>query len=281
MKMELGLHHEHLTHDDPKRSYANLLSIIDRTIMRRREPSNLVQTQVGLRQMPEGKDLLAAPAKPAAPSPKGGQQSGRPDKGGGTPSDAAPVLPQSKAQAHAKTKAKPKPHEVPSEEVPAAEAGRPPDPPGGGIGDMEFGENDEREIDVEGEGAPSKIGTLKAEANTLADLCTHRYRNPYCESCIRAKMKHFRTKRGAFQRELKSWGDLITFDFLDMRRAADAGLGIDDGAREVLVVRDIATRVIAAIPTESRHTDQVVNALKRLFRIPKTQSQDGLQRRCA
>ena len=175
----------------------------------------------------------------------------------------------------------PDPHEVPSEEVPAAEAGRPPDPPGGGIGDMEFGENDEREIDVEGEGAPSKIGTLKAEANTLADLCTHRYRNPYCESCIRAKMKHFRTKRGAFQRELKSWGDLITFDFLDMRRAADAGLGIDDGAREVLVVRDIATRVIAAIPTESRHTDQVVNALKRLFRIPKTQSQDGLQRRCA
>ena len=50
-----------------------------------------------------------------------------------------------------------------------------------------------------------------------------------------------------------------------MRRAADAGLGIDDGAGEVLVVRDIATRMIAAVPTESRHTDQVVNALKRLF----------------
>ena len=162
----------------------------------------------------------------------------------------------------------PDPHEVPSEEVPAAEAGRPPDPPGGGIGDVEFGEEDEREIEVEGEGAPArkaKIGTLKTEANTLAHLCTHRYRNPYCESCIRAKMKHFRTKRGAFQRDLKSWGDLITFDFLDMRRAADAGLGIDDGAREVLVVRDIATRMIAAVSTESRHTDQVVNALKRLF----------------
>ena len=78
-------------------------------------------------------------------------------------------------------------------------------------------------------------------------------------------MKHFRTKRGAFRRELKSWGDLIAFDFLDMRRAADAGLGIDDGAREVLVVRDIATKMIAAIPTESRHTDQVVSALKRLI----------------
>ena len=62
MKMELGpgLHYEDLTYDDPKRSYGNLLSIIDRTIMRRWEQSNLVQTQVGLRQMLERKDLLAA-----------------------------------------------------------------------------------------------------------------------------------------------------------------------------------------------------------------------------
>ena len=160
----------------------------------------------------------------------------------------------------------PDPHEVPDEEVPAEEAGRPPDPPGGGVGDIPLhGDDDDREIQIEGEGAPpkkAKVGTLKAEANTLAHLCTHRYRNPYCESCIRAKMKHFRTRRGAFQRELKSWGDLITFDFLDMRKAADAGLGIDDGAREVLVIRDVATKMIAAIPTESRHTEQVVSALK-------------------
>ena len=50
-----------------------------------------------------------------------------------------------------------------------------------------------------------------------------------------------------------------------MRKAADAGLGIDDGAREVLVIRDVATKMIAAIPTESRHTEQVVSALKRLI----------------
>ena len=155
--------------------------------------------------------------------------------------------------------------EVPDEEVPSDEAGRPPDPPGGGIGDDPLREDDDdREIQVEGEGAPprkAKVGTLKAEANTLAHLCTHRYRNPYCESCIRAKMKHFRTRRGAFQRELKSWGDLITFDFLDMRKAADAGL--------MTMVQEkfwsSATKMIAAIPTESRHTEQVVNALKRLI----------------
>ena len=64
MKFELGLHYENLSYDDPKRSYKNLMNIIDRTIMRRREQSNLTQTQIGLRQLLEGKDLLAAPAKP-------------------------------------------------------------------------------------------------------------------------------------------------------------------------------------------------------------------------
>eukprot|EP00439_Symbiodinium_sp_Y106_P083820 s148_g24.t1 len=76
MKWELGLHYENLTYDHPNRSYSNLLNIIDRTIVRRREQSNLAQTQVGLRQMLEGKDLLAAPAKTqdknnATPAPKG------------------------------------------------------------------------------------------------------------------------------------------------------------------------------------------------------------------
>ena len=102
VKLELELHYENLSYDDPKRSYSNLMNIIDRTIMRRREQSNLTQTQIGRRQMLEGKALLAAPAKPAVPS-----SGGKPNKGNGKPDDAAPVLPQSKAKAHAKMKAKP------------------------------------------------------------------------------------------------------------------------------------------------------------------------------
>ena len=43
MKWELGLHYENLSYDDPKRSYGNLLNIVDRTIMRRREQSNLTR----------------------------------------------------------------------------------------------------------------------------------------------------------------------------------------------------------------------------------------------
>ena len=159
------------------------------------------------------------------------------------------------------------PDEAPDEEVPADEAGKPPDPPDED-GERAHEDDDEKEIEVEGEGAPTrkaKVGTLKAEAKTLAHLCTHRYRNPYCEACIRAKMTHYRTVRGAFKRELKSWGDLITFDFLDMRRAADMGIGNDDEAREVLVVRDVTTRAIAAIPTMARLTEDVVEALRRLI----------------
>ena len=114
MKWELGLRYEHLPYDHPDRTYDKLLTIMDRVIMRKREQSNLAQTHAGLRQMLEGKDLLAAPARvsdkektPSAPAPKGG--GGKPSKGnGGKTDDAAPVLPQSKAKAHAKTKFKKK-----------------------------------------------------------------------------------------------------------------------------------------------------------------------------
>ena len=27
--------------------------------------------------------------------------------------------------------------------------------------------------------------------------------NPYCDACVRAKMRHFKTKRGAFKQQLK------------------------------------------------------------------------------
>ena len=76
-------------------------------------------------------------------------------------------------------------------------------------------------------------------------------------------MRHFKTRRGAFKRKIEQWGDLITFDFVDMRDAKDRGVGIDDDTREILVIRDIATKVVAAYPTASRSTDDVVKCLQR------------------
>ena len=85
----------------------------------------------------------------------------------------------------------------------------PPDPPEGGIGGI-FGHVTMRKRSKWRAkvhlfaSCKAKIGTLMAEAKTLPHLCIHRYRNPHGEACIRAKMKHFRAVRGAFQRELKS-----------------------------------------------------------------------------
>ena len=58
------------------------------------------------------------------------------------------------------------------------------------------------EVDVE-HGTPryAKPGSLKREAKTLDHLLTHRYSNPYCDSCIRAKMRHFKTRKNCVQEE--------------------------------------------------------------------------------
>ena len=119
------------------------------------------------------------------------------------------------------------------------------------------------EVDVhEGEPRMAKPGALKAEAKTVAHLLTHRYRNPYCQSCVRAKMKHFRTRRGAFKRVLKKWGDLITFDFADLEWTNY--MGIPD-ERELLVIRDRFTGVIQAFPLRGKSTDDIIPCLKRFM----------------
>ena len=110
------------------------------------------------------------------------------------------------------------------------------------------GDEDDIEVDVvEGESRVAKRGTLKREANSLNHKLTHRYKNPYCDSCIRAKMKHFKTRRGSYKRELKKFGDLITFDAVDTSKVHDDVLILE---KEVLVVRDCFTGIIGAYPSD-------------------------------
>ena len=112
--------------------------------------------------------------------------------------------------------------------------------------DMVENEEDDIEVDVvEGESRVAKRGTLKREANSLAHKLTHGFKNPYCDSCIRAKMKHFKTHRGAYKRELKKFGGLITFDAVDTSKVHDNVLVLE---KEVLVVRDCYTGLIGAYP---------------------------------
>lgn len=119
------------------------------------------------------------------------------------------------------------------------------------------------EVDIhEGEQRMAKPGALRVEAKTLSHLLTHRYRNPFCQSCVRAKMKHFKTKRGAFKRELEKWGDLITFDFADLEWTSYMGIPDD---RELLVIRDRFTGMIQAFPLKTRNTDDIVMSIKRFI----------------
>ena len=125
--------------------------------------------------------------------------------------------------------------------------------------DAAEGDEDDIEVDVvEGESRVAKRETLKREANSLNHKLTHRYKNPYCDSCIRAKMKHFKTRRGAYKRELKKFGDLITFDAVDTSKVHDDVLVLE---KEVLVVRDCFTGIIGAYPSDRMTKDDVVRAV--------------------
>ena len=123
-------------------------------------------------------------------------------------------------------------HDVEIEEIPEGEAR----------------EDDDDVIDVDEEDGGvrlSKRGTLKNEARSKLHLLTHRYKNPYCESCVRAKMKHRKTFRGAFQRKLTKFGDLITFDYVDNRRIAEQDYGDD---KTIFVIRDRYTGMLRYNP---------------------------------
>ena len=117
------------------------------------------------------------------------------------------------------------------------------------------------EVDIyEGASMKKRIGTLKDDAkndaNTLTHLLTHRYRNPFCESCVKAKMRHFRSKSGAFQREVKTFGDLITFDLVEA--AGDA----ENNDKYVMIIRDIYTGIIMCYPIGRKNTVTAINSIQ-------------------
>ena len=119
------------------------------------------------------------------------------------------------------------------------------------------------EVDVErGESRYAKPGTLKREAKTLDHLMTHRYSNPYCDSCMRAKMRHFKTRKGAFKRKLSKFGDLITFDFVDMGKATEMGWREH---KELLVIRDRYTGMVLGSPVPDKSTETVIRVIKKFI----------------
>ena len=116
------------------------------------------------------------------------------------------------------------------------------------------------EVDVN-HGTPryAKPGSLKREAKTLDHLMTHRYSNPYGDSCIRAKMRHFKTRKNAFKRKMSKFGDLITFDFVDMGKALEIGWRDE---KELLVIRDRFTGMVLGSPVPDKSAETVVRVIR-------------------
>ena len=46
---------------------------------------------------------------------------------------------------------------------------------------------------------------LREEAKSLQHKLHHLPKNPFCEACVRGKMKEKYSRRGAFQRETQKW----------------------------------------------------------------------------
>ena len=69
-------------------------------------------------------------------------------------------------------------------------------------------------------------------------------------------MRHFRSKSGAFQREVKTFGDLIAFDLVEA--AGDA----ENNDKFVMIIRDIYTGIIMGYPIGRKNTVTVINSKK-------------------
>eukprot|EP00435_Cladocopium_sp_Y103_P000463 s4856_g1.t1 len=140
-----------------------------------------------------------------------------------------------------------------------------PDPEGHGLEEERRDEEDDDDIEVDvikGESRVAKRGTLKREAKSLEHKLTHKYTNPYCDSCVRAKMETSQTRRGAYRRELKKFGGLITFDAVNTDKIHDDTLILEE---KVLVLRDCFTGLVGAYPSSRMTSDDVVRAVQQFI----------------
>ena len=101
--------------------------------------------------------------------------------------------------------------------------------------------------------------SLREEANSLYHLLTHKTKNPFCESCRRAKMKEKRKYSGSYKNTATRWGQLVTGDHIVSTQ--DNMLGID-GSRDSLVLKDAFSGFKAAYPMTDRKADSTADAIR-------------------
>ena len=119
--------------------------------------------------------------------------------------------------------------------------------------------------------APRERGeaALRDEATSLQHVMCHTPKNPFCETCNRAKMYKYPSKQkgGSTQVEAKKFGDHLTADHLIT--SDDREIGIDQ-SRVALVVRDVTTDFRYVYPAARKTSHQCVMAFKHFVRTGET-----------
>lgn len=75
-------------------------------------------------------------------------------------------------------------------------------------------------------------------------------------------MKHWNTFRGAFQRRLTKFGDLVTFGYVDNRQVHEQDFGAE---KTIFVIRDRYAWMIQAYPSARKDADAVIRAVKQFM----------------
>ena len=105
---------------------------------------------------------------------------------------------------------------------------------------------------------------LKKEAASIKHQLTHTPYNPYCTSCVRAKLtrRPARRVRKEPDKEPKKFGDLVNADHLIAHSEESAGL---TGERDALVIVDRYSGYIDAFPLATKSADDAYGAVAEYF----------------
>ena len=108
---------------------------------------------------------------------------------------------------------------------------------------------------------PDAEGSLRKQASNVQHLMTHIPKNPYCEACLRAKARRSpakRSKGAAPHREhVKDYGDEVSIDHII--------LGPSGGGETALVLKDLATGWIDAMPLPDKTAESTYTGLRQAF----------------
>ena len=95
---------------------------------------------------------------------------------------------------------------------------------------------------------------------SLQHLLTHKPALDGCEACLRGKLREAKHYRGAFKRETRKWGDLVTCDHL-VSRSEEVGQSVQKHS-DALVVVDVHTRLKHCYPLQSKSAEETLKALR-------------------